>query len=458
MVVWYVAEQSDVESEQSSPFRRWTTGSGAGSSYRHHDHRNMYSKAYLCMGSFWWSCEQYRVSGAGARERLAAEIWSRHLADGAPEPVNVDAAARRAAAARTHLQPPPDDLFLQAQKQIFNVMKFDSYPRFLRSGVHAECARADLRGLPPPYAPAHNAPATEDATPTKVVKCGTQGASSLCRVVLPDGATSVVGVAEGVPVRHVIDRLLQRRNLHVPTYDVQLRDEQGVWRTIEGGAECSALAGREVVVVRRVVLRLVVGPRLLAVRCRPARPLRHVLRHVLRRHALTHQHVLRNSRPVDLDTPVQELEGAVLEIGEPCEEVVGGGEREEDADSLSDLAVRLQEDTDHMSVSSRNRESGGAGAVVPAANIPIGSNGNSNGNGSSGNVSTAGSNGSTGVAGGAGGEVGRVRAALRPGPPLHHHPPEFLENLREKQRQRQNPRTPPPLPPKPAQRTAPTVV
>ncbi|CAH2095606.1 unnamed protein product [Euphydryas editha] len=32
-------------------------------------------------------------------------------------------------------------------------MKFDSYPRFLRSGVHAECARADLRGLPPPYAP-----------------------------------------------------------------------------------------------------------------------------------------------------------------------------------------------------------------------------------------------------------------------------------------------------------------
>ena len=41
---------------------------------------------------------------------------------------------------------------LQAQKQIFNVMKFDSYPRFLRSGVHAECARADLRGLPLPYA------------------------------------------------------------------------------------------------------------------------------------------------------------------------------------------------------------------------------------------------------------------------------------------------------------------
>jgi hypothetical protein len=56
----------------------------------------------------------------------------------------------------------------QAQKQIFNVMKFDSYPRFLRSGVHAECARADLCGLPPPYAPpdAANANATPKVRPT----------------------------------------------------------------------------------------------------------------------------------------------------------------------------------------------------------------------------------------------------------------------------------------------------
>lgn len=42
-------------------------------------------------------------------------------------------------------------LLLQAQKQIFNMLKFDSYPRFLRSGEHAECARADLRGMPLPY-------------------------------------------------------------------------------------------------------------------------------------------------------------------------------------------------------------------------------------------------------------------------------------------------------------------
>ncbi|XP_068619910.1 regulator of G-protein signaling loco-like [Battus philenor] len=398
------------QSEQSSPFRRWTTGSGAGSSYRHHDHRNIYNKqmsegatnaagagaaggvARWSLGleqlladpagaaafahflakefaaeniRFWWSCEQYSRSGSAARERLAADIWARHLADGAPEPVNVDACARRTAAARTHLRPPPDDLFLQAQKQIFNVMKFDSYPRFLRSSVHAECARADLRGLPPPYAPP--TPRAEDATPTKlkksasnaserrrsggasllpwklrgasreraqppqqpsqperternertepptladVVKSGAQGASALCRVVLPDGATSVVGVEEGVPVRRLVDRLLQRRNLPVLAYDVLLRDDQGVWRAVEASAASSALAGREARVERRAVLRLALGARVLAVRCRGARPLRHVLRPVLRRHApaatvpAPPRAVLRGGRPVHPDTPV----------------------------------------------------------------------------------------------------------------------------------------------------------
>ncbi|VVC88207.1 unnamed protein product [Leptidea sinapis] len=54
-------------------------------------------------------------------------------------------------------------------------------------------------------------------------------------------------------------------------------------------------------------------------------------------------------------------------------------------------------------------------------------------------------------AGSAGAGAGRVRAALRPGPDLHHHPPDFLDNLRETQRQRLGapPRAPPPLPPKP---------
>ncbi|CAG5056832.1 unnamed protein product [Parnassius apollo] len=519
MVVWYVTEQCQSKSEQTSPFRRWTTGSGAGSSYRQHDHRNIYSKQMSEGGSgvsgasggvarwslgleqlladpagaaafahflakefaaenirFWWSCEQYSRSSAAGRESLAAEIWARHLCDGAPEPVNVDAAARRAASQRLQHRPLPDDLFLQAQKQIFNVMKFDSYPRFLRSGVHAECARADLRGLPPPYgAPAPAAPpAAGDATPTKlkksasnaserrrsggasllpwklrgasreraasqtdrserseksdrnertepppladVVKAGTPGANALCRVVLPDGATSVVGVEEGVPVRRLVDRLLQRRNLPVLSYDVLLRDEEGSWRAIEVGASSLTLAGREARVERRVVLRLAVGGRLLAVRCRAARPLRHVLRPVLRRRAPAA--VLRAGRPLHPDTPAHELDGALLEIVELCDGAEAVEVRDDDADSLSDLAVRLQDDSEQLSVSCRNGSECGSVAGVGSG---AGSNSSvstaSSGSAGAAGAPAGGAAGGAGERGGAGARCAACGSAAAPPPP-----------------------------------------
>uniref|UniRef100_A0A2A4JXI1 RGS domain-containing protein n=2 Tax=Heliothis virescens TaxID=7102 RepID=A0A2A4JXI1_HELVI len=533
MVVWYTSDGKD-ESEQSSPFRRWTTGSGAGSSYRHHEHRNMYNKQ-MSEGStqvssstgggsnvsrwslglehlladpagaeafahflakefaaenirFWWSCEQYSATTEPTRRgALAAEIWQRHLADKAPEPVNVDAAARRAAALLLAADPPPPDLFQQAQKQIFNVMKFDSYPRFLRSGVHAECARADLRGLPLPYAPhrdndtdttklkksASNASerrrsgggsllpwklrtgrersnSTQQNEPpvvTDVVKSSQSapGQCALCRVVLPDGATSVVGVEPALTVARLVERLLQRRNLLCTTYDVLLKDaNQGTTTTIDPSSPSTVLSGREAVVERRCVVRLEVAGRAVAVRCRAARRLRHVLRPVLAKYARAHPHraVLRDGVVLHPDTIMQELDGARLQIVEVSEtgeyraSVSDTRDRDDDADSLSDLAVRLQDDT-------RQQDEQSVG-------------------------SASSSRGSTGGAGCTG---GRVRAALRPGPPLHHHPPDFLENLRETQRQRlqnkgESPpaspppaaRTPPPLPPKPSHRQAPTVV
>ncbi|CAH0731333.1 unnamed protein product, partial [Brenthis ino] len=502
MVVWYVSDY-EPESEQSSPFRRWTTGSGAGSSYRHHDHRGIYSKQMSegsvpvqgsngsCGGvarwslgleqlladpagaaafahflskefaaeniRFWWSCEQYRCCDEDEkRGPLAMDIYQRHLAEGASEPVNVDAAARRAAALRLHQVPPPQDLFTQAQKQIFNVMKFDSYPRFLRSGVHAECARADLRGLPPPYAPhppgepetpklkksASNASErrrsgsllpwkgrtasrdrtvsttsnNEDHNMTDVVKTSqsVSGQCSLCRVVLPDGATSVVPVDAGASVRRLVDRLLQRRNLLCGAYDVVLNDgEQGSGACVDVQAPSSALGGRCVAVERRCVVRVALGARCVAVRCRPARRLRHVLRPVLQRYcaapAPPHA-VLLAGVPVHPDTLVQELDGMRVQVVE----VAGAAPepRDDDADSLSDVALRHDDNDDAQSASSAS----------------------------------------------SGAEAARVRAALRPGAPLHHPPADFLENLRETQRQRLQTRTPPPLPPKPAQRSAPTVV
>ncbi|XP_047985746.1 LOW QUALITY PROTEIN: regulator of G-protein signaling loco [Leguminivora glycinivorella] len=442
------------QSEQTSPFRRWTTGSGAGSSYRHHhDPRAMYNKqisegaapavpgaggvARWSLGleqlladpagsaafahflskefaaeniRFWWSCEQYAAAPESGRAALAQEIWSRHLGDKAPEPVNVDAAARRATELRMHQTPAPQDLFQQAQKQIFNVMKFDSYPRFLRSGVHAECARADLRGLPAPYAPRATQP--DPPTPTKcfdveqlkksasnaserrrsggsilpwrlragsrdrapeapitdLVKSNMSGQCSLCRVVLPDGASSVVGVDASLTVRRLVERLLQRLNLPCPNYDVIVRDDQGECSTIDPSQPSTVLSGREAVVERRCVVRVEVAGKVVAVRCRPQRRAAHVLKPVLRRYLprASRYRLLRDAAPLPLDTPVQELDGArllILEIpgGDEVTEVECELSADDELDSLSEMALRLHDDNADTQ-SGAAGSGGGAGA------------------------------------------------------------------------------------------------
>lgn len=45
-------------------------------------------------------------------------------------------------------QEPANDIFDQAQKQIFNLMKFDSYPRFLKSDIYKHCLAGDFQKLP----------------------------------------------------------------------------------------------------------------------------------------------------------------------------------------------------------------------------------------------------------------------------------------------------------------------
>ena len=83
---------------------------------------------------FWSACERYRLLDAGPdRLRLAKEILQRHLELGAVEPVNVDSAARAATRHKVAMAsietPPESNVFLSAQRQIYNLMKFDSYTR-----------------------------------------------------------------------------------------------------------------------------------------------------------------------------------------------------------------------------------------------------------------------------------------------------------------------------------------
>nr|CAD7463982.1 unnamed protein product [Timema tahoe] len=94
---------------------------------------------------FWVACERYRgLQGSLERKSAAREIFNRHLCLGALEPVNVDSHARQVT--QEGLEDASQQLFLQAQKQIFNLMKFDSYPRFIKSALYKECMVRQLSG------------------------------------------------------------------------------------------------------------------------------------------------------------------------------------------------------------------------------------------------------------------------------------------------------------------------
>ncbi|XP_018328425.1 regulator of G-protein signaling loco isoform X3 [Agrilus planipennis] len=87
---------------------------------------------------FWTACERYRRNpSVSERATEAQKIYKRHLCLGAPEPVNVDSQGRQIT--EQSLQEARCSLFDQAQKQIFNLMKFDSYPRFLKSDLYKQC-------------------------------------------------------------------------------------------------------------------------------------------------------------------------------------------------------------------------------------------------------------------------------------------------------------------------------
>jgi len=99
---------------------------------------------------FWVACEKYRsLSSPAERATSARDIFERHLCLGALEPVNVDSHARQAT--QDGLTDAASTLFLQAQKQIFNLMKFDSYPRFLKSDLYKECIVRELSGQALPF-------------------------------------------------------------------------------------------------------------------------------------------------------------------------------------------------------------------------------------------------------------------------------------------------------------------
>ncbi|XP_071448992.1 regulator of G-protein signaling loco isoform X2 [Hetaerina americana] len=375
---------------------------------------------------FWVACERYRntpndpvKSGDGKgggnqqsrRAALAQDIFERHLCLGAPEPVNVDSHARQET--EEGLAAAQPTLFLQAQKQIFNLMKFDSYPRFLKSDLYKECLLRDMSGqsfsfgsgmtldadlclntnqdgdevqsgkqlkksrsdaeerrrksllpwhrknrskskdrgetdyqkmraaaavaaalLPNSHTGADDASSSRSdlassrsslassdlaliqrgalarqsltSSEWSADRAGSEGGVSgtavgasapcpLCRVILPDGATTVVntGASRSVlqpppskqTVRDLVNRLLEKRGLKYTAFEVYFCDSSSDGKPLDLEEDIQLLGSREVRVERRVIFRVDLPSRkTIGVKSGPDRTLGQVLRPILHKY------------------------------------------------------------------------------------------------------------------------------------------------------------------------------
>ncbi|XP_071391866.1 regulator of G-protein signaling 12 [Centroberyx affinis] len=116
---------------------------------------------------FWQACEYFSHVPATDKKQLsqrAGEIYNSFLSSKATTPVNIDSQAQLADDVLTSPRP---DMFKTQQLQIFNLMKFDSYSRFLKSSLYQECMLAEVEGrpLPDPYQiPCSPAPSKHSAS------------------------------------------------------------------------------------------------------------------------------------------------------------------------------------------------------------------------------------------------------------------------------------------------------
>ncbi|XP_010220438.1 PREDICTED: regulator of G-protein signaling 10 [Tinamus guttatus] len=82
---------------------------------------------------FWLACEEFKkTQGKKQMQEKAKEIYTTFLSSKASSQVNVEGQSRLN---ETILETPHPLMFQKLQDQIFNLMKYDSYSRFLKSDV-----------------------------------------------------------------------------------------------------------------------------------------------------------------------------------------------------------------------------------------------------------------------------------------------------------------------------------
>ncbi|CAL1543696.1 unnamed protein product [Lymnaea stagnalis] len=355
---------------------------------------------------FWKACEQYRqLADDHQRKSQAKDIYSRYLSTKASDPVNVDSAAR--SYSEKFLDNPTAIMFDVAQQQIFQLMRQDSYARFLKSDLYKNKLMEEMEGkvlegtaeerkfsdskkkgkgkenddkrrrsiLPwkqnrksvkstsDPELKKHGKKGKEDkdketnnnhqnisvvssgTTTTITTSSNANGVNNVnlkkapgpgidlstmrkevfhlkelkdapevnfkfCRIVMPDGSTTVVCAKPGQTSRSVLSKLCEKRSISIASVDVFLL---GSDRPLDLNEDISTLGSKEIVIERRVLFRLdFPNNKSIGVKAKPNRSIRDVFKPILSKYGFRIDniavHLIGSMDFLDLDMSVSDIE------------------------------------------------------------------------------------------------------------------------------------------------------
>lgn len=107
--------------------------------------------------------------------------------------------------------------------------------------------------------------------------------SSLCRVILTDGATTIVQTRLNECIRELIDRLLEKRGISYQAYE---GFTDGTSKPLDLDLPSTTLAGKEVLIEQRVVFKLdLPNKKIISVKSKPCKVLGEVLRPILHKYS-----------------------------------------------------------------------------------------------------------------------------------------------------------------------------
>ncbi|KAH3886772.1 hypothetical protein DPMN_010785 [Dreissena polymorpha] len=310
---------------------------------------------------FWQTCEDFKnIADASFRTVKAKEIYGKHVAMHSPDPVNIDSVLRREIESR--LEKPSHQLFNAAQLHIYQLMKQDSYGRFLKSDLYKSYVMTEMEGRPlqvPGPAPdpldrgqedkkkghkgskeneeskekrrhsllpwsrlkskktskgdnetktqkssketkdanMNNLPLTSNAPTTIETVASKRDQAQIelpdtieeepeqprfCRVIMPDGSTTVVGTKQGQTISYILGKLCEKRGLSIASVDVFLLGSDKPLNLTE---DISLLGSKEVTIEERVLFRMdLPNKKCIGVKAKPNRLIKDVFKPILNKY------------------------------------------------------------------------------------------------------------------------------------------------------------------------------